>query len=429
MKTNVNIEKNVVKFTIELTNKDYKKILDELVDEKIKTVEVDGFRKGKMPKTMFMKKYGYGAILPDAIDKVINEGIDEMMNEYHFEIISNFDIDWDNLQAKPEDDFKCSGSVEIMPQIELKGYKEAHKEVKKPEAKVTKKAIKETIDSLLEDKAIMEIVETPAKEGDTVVIDFVGSVDGKEFAGGSSENYPLVLGSGTFIPGFEDQLIGAKPEDEIDVVVTFPENYPEEALANKEAVFKTKVHEVKTKKVPKLTDELAKEIRQYEVETKAELEEAVEKDLLARKQEEINVEYGNKVFEKIRKDNKLEIPKKAIQAQVEAQIDQIRNNLKAQGMDLDTLLQMTQSSIEDLEKNIASEAKERLRNSMIIKAVIRQEKLKATNEDLNEHIKNIAKAQNKTQKEIKEQIKEAGIEEQLKEELVVDKAIKLILGE
>lgn len=429
MKTSVKINKDVASYTIKLDNKEYKEILDQLVDTKIKTVEMDGFRKGKMPKAMFMKKYGYESVLPDAIDQVINQGLNEIIVKNDLDVIGQFEIDWEHIEAKPDGDFNCSGTVEIMPQVELEGYKEAHNEVKKPEAKVTKKAVKEAINSLLEDKAIMEITDGPAKEGDTVVIDFVGTVDGEAFGGGSSENFPLELGSGQFIPGFEDQLIGTKPEDEVDVVVTFPENYPEASLAGREAHFKTLVHEVKTKKVPKLTDEIAKEIRQFSVETKEELEQAVEDQLKREQEQEINITYSNKVFEKIRKENKLTIPKAAIENQVKAQIDEFRRNIEAQGMSLEMLLEMTQSSMEQLEDQVRDEAKERVRNSIILKAVIRQEKLKATAEDVNEYVKKIAEAQNTTQKEIKEQIKQANIEPQIKEEIVVDKAIKLILGE
>lgn len=429
MKTNVKITKEQANFTIKEDSKGFKEVLDALVDEKLKDFEMDGFRKGKVPRVKFMQKYGYSPVIPDAIDQLINRGINEVVMKNDLDVIGEFDIDWDKLEADPEKGFSCSGHVEIMPVVELKGYKDVHKDIKKGEPKVTKKAVKEVIDGLLEDKAIMELKDGAAKIGDTVVIDFVGSVDGKEFNGGSSENYPLVLGSNTFIPGFEDQLIGVKADDVVDVKVTFPENYPEASLANQDAIFKTTVHEVKEKKVPKLTDELVKEIRQFNVETKEELEQAVEEQLKEEQMREINVKYANKVFEQIRKDNKLKIPQAAVERQKQAQIREIEQNLAQQGISLDMFLQITNTEKEEFEKNIEKEAKERVRNSMIIKSVIKQENIKTTADEYKQYVKQLAEAQNTTQKDIKEQIDKLNIEAQIKEELAVDKAIKLILGE
>lgn len=187
---------------------------------------------------MFMKKYGYESVIPDAIDKVLQDATKKMVEENKLDVIDQFQIDWDKLVASVEDGFSVTGHVAIMPKLELTEYKDVYKDVKKPEAKVTKKAVKEEIDNLLKAKGIMELTNQAAKEGDEVVIDFVGSVDGVEFEGGSSQNYPLVLGSGAFIPGFEDQLVGSKSGDKVDVNVTFPENYGQEHLNGKDALLK-----------------------------------------------------------------------------------------------------------------------------------------------------------------------------------------------
>lgn len=429
MKTSVKTNKDTATFSIKMDAKEYLELLDKLVDEKIKTVEMDGFRKGKMPRSFFMKKYGYDVVIPDSVDQAINQGLTEIVTKNNLDVIGQFEIDWDKLEADKEKGFNVTGSVAIMPVLVLEGYKEAHEAIKKPEAKVTKKAVKEAIDGLLADKAIMEIKEGKAEEGDTVVIDFVGSVGGEEFAGGKGDNYPLELGSGAFIPGFEDQLIGSQEGDVVDVKVTFPENYGEPSLAGKDALFKTTVHEVKTKKVPKLTDDIVKEIRQFDVETKEALEEAVEQQLKDEKLKEINIEYSNKVFEKITKDNKVTIPEAAVESQLKAQVKQIEANLAQQGMSLDLFLQLTNTTKEAFEDEIRKEARERVRNSMIINAIMAQEKIKTTAEEYKEYIKQLAEAQKTTQKDIKEQIEKLNIEAQIKDELAVDKTIKLILGE
>lgn len=429
MKTSVKTNKDTATFSIKMDAKEYLELLDKLVDEKIKTVEMDGFRKGKMPRSFFMKKYGYDVVIPDSVDQAINQGLTEIVTKNNLDVIGQFEIDWDKLEADKEKGLSVTGSVAIMPVLVLEGYKEAHEAIKKPEAKVTKKAVKEAIDGLLADKAIMEIKEGKAEEGDTVVIDFVGSVDGEEFAGGKGDNYPLELGSGAFIPGFEDQLIGSQEGDVVDVKVTFPENYGEPSLAGKDALFKTTVHEVKTKKVPKLTDDIVKEIRQFDVETKEALEEAVEQQLKDEKLKEINIEYSNKVFEKIAKDNKVTIPEAAVESQLKAQVKQIEANLAQQGMSLDLFLQLTNTTKEAFEDEIRKEARERVRNSMIINAIMAQEKIKTTAEEYKEYIKQLAEAQKTTQKDIKEQIEKLNIEAQIKDELAVDKTIKLILGE
>ncbi len=433
MKIDVKVKKDQADFSIKVAKKEFLSIIEDCVDNKIKNVEMDGFRKGKMPKAMFMKKYGYESVIPDAIDKVLQDATKKMVEENKLDVIDQFQIDWDKLVASVEDGFSVTGHVAIMPKLELTEYKDVYKDVKKPEAKVTKKAVKEEIDNLLKAKGIMELTNKAAKEGDEVVIDFVGSVDGVEFEGGSSQNYPLVLGSGAFIPGFEDQLVGSKSGDKVDVNVTFPENYGQEHLNGKDALFKVTVHEVKTLKVPKLTDELAKEIKEYDANTKEELEKEVEEKLLRAKEAQVKDEFTQKVLDKIAKINKVKVPKQIIDWRIEQEMQGLMQYAQQFGMPVEEFVKMMGQDIEEFKKEIEKNATKIETNNMIINAVIEAEKIKVNKADKDKIIKNFAKAQGITQKQAKEEFdKEFSDERALRNfefQIQAQKAIDLLIGE
>ena len=426
MKTSIKQSKNIVNFEIKLTKKELMEYLEKEVDNKIKTVKMDGFREGKMPKSMFLKKYGYESVFPNTIDKIINEGYFKILKDNDLKVISEPTIDWEKLMIDVEKGFEVKGNVELLPEIELKEYKDVYKQIKKATSKVTKKEVKEEIEKLLENKAIVEIKEGKSKAGDTVIIDFEGFVNKKPFEGGKGESYPLTLGSNTFIPGFEDQLIGKEAGESVDVKVKFPEDYQVEDLKGKEAVFKTTIHEVKTKKIPKLTKEIIKEIPGFEVETKEELEKAIEEKILSGKKQQIENKFYNDLMVKLIKLNKIKAPEKLIERETDMAINQFSNQIQQQGISLDMYLQMLGMDIEALRKQMYDDSKRRIEESLLIDAIIKAEKIEVLEKDVKEKIKEIAEKQKMTQKEVKERL---GDLNNLKEQMKYDKAYKLILGE
>ncbi len=429
MKTSIDVKYDKVEFNINLSAKEFNEKLDQRVDDKIKNVEMDGFRKGKMPKTMFIKKYGYDSVIPDAIDEIINEGIDSIVKKNKLQFFGNVDINWDKMQAQYDKPFKLSGTFAVVPEISIKDYEKVHEKIEKEQVSVSDDEVNKEIDHLLNQKAILELSDEASSLGDTVVIDFEGSVDGETFPGGSSKNYPLELGSNSFIPGFEEQLVGYKAPSEVDVKVVFPQDYHEASLAGKDAIFKTTIHEVKKRVLPTLDDELVKEFQIPEVTNVSELQTMIKSRLLAQKQEQANITYGHKVFEQIIKDNNIEIPQTIVDIQTNQILEDFKKDIKARGIEFDMFVQLTGQNEDTLKEQMSKEARERVMNSMIINAVINDQNLKVSTSEYNEEIKKIAEAQKTTQKAIKEQIKANNLEANIKENMLVDKAIKIILGE
>lgn len=426
MNLKAEMKKNNVELTVELTAEELAPHLEAAVKSKIANLEVDGFRKGKMPKAMFLSKYGMASVYPEAIDEVLNAVYPQLVMDNKLNVIAAPDFKWDTLKIDEKEGFYVEGTVDIMPEFEVKGYKEAKDSIEKEKVKVTKKEVEAEIKKLVEHKATIEVKEGAAEEGDIAVIDFEGSVDGVAFDGGKGENYPLTLGSNSFIPGFEDQLIGAKEGDKVDVTVTFPEEYQAADLAGKEAVFACTVHEVKTKKPVRLTKEVIADIKQFEATNKEELMEAVEADLIAQREAQANNKYQAEVLEKLIADAGIEAPKSMVAQETDFTLQNFKQQVSQQGIEFDMYLQMLGATEEALRADIDKESKRKIEEMLIMDAIVKAENIETTDEEAQAKIKELAETANMSEEDV---VKAIGDTDRLKRDMAFDKAYKLVLGE
>ena len=364
-----------------------------------KNVQVDGFRKGNAPEALVRKHIDQGKLLDDAINSLLPEAYKEALEKGKLEPFAQPKVDVTKIS---DTDLEVRFIVVTGPKVELGQYKDLA--IGKKEAKVTAKEVENAIEDLRKQNASLVLKEGAAEKGDTVVMDFVGSVNGEKFEGGSANNYELELGSGSFIPGFEDQLIGVKAEEHRDVKVKFPEQYTPE-LAGKDAVFACDVHEVKTKKLPELSDEFVKDLAIEAVETVEALKEHKKKELLENKQNEQKREYLEKLYETIAKGSKVEIPQEMIDEQAESMKKDMENRMKQSGLTLEQYLQFTGSNEEAFTNNMKEQAKKDITNYFILEKVGELEKLDLTDADVEEEYKKLAAQYKMEVKDVKEALK------------------------
>lgn len=341
-----------------------------------KDVEVPGFRKGNAPEAMARKHINQEKLLDDAINSLLPEAYREVLAKGKIEPFAQPKVDVTKLS---DTNLEVRFVIVTEPKVELGQYKGL--EIGKKEAKVTAKEVNDAIEDLRKQNASLVLKEGEAAKGDTVVLDFSGSVDGKVFDGGTAQNYELELGSGSFIPGFEDQLIGVKAEEHRDVKVKFPEQYTPE-LAGKDAVFACDVHEVKTKKLPELNDEFVKELNIKGVETVDALKENKKAELLANKERELKREYLEKLYSTIAKNSKIEIPSEMIDEQAESMKKDMVNRMSQSGLNLETYLQVLGQKEEDFMAKLKEDAKKDITNYFILDNVGKAEKIEISDADV-----------------------------------------------
>ena len=366
----------------------YEKGIDAAFNDVKKQITVPGFRKGKMPKQVFFQMYGEESLYQDALNIVLPEVFADAVAEAGVTTVGQPNIDAESMNKGEA--WVLTAEVELAPEIELGEYKG----VKVPASDVT--VSDEELDAelarLQEGQAELVLVDAPAKNGDTVVIDFVGSVDGVEFDGGKGDNYSLELGSGSFIPGFEDQLVGANAEDQVNVNVTFPEEYQATDLAGKDAVFAVTVHEVKAKEVPALDDEFAKDIDE-EVETLAELKDKV-KARLAEQKEAAAKDAKEDAAVSAAVDNASvqggSIPEAMIHEDVHRQMNQFFASMQQQGISPELYFQITGSSEDDLHKQYAEGAERRVKTNLVLEAIVKAEDIKPSADEIAAEVKALA---------------------------------------
>ncbi len=353
-------------------------------DKLAKNVQVDGFRKGNAPEALVRKHIDQGKLLDDAINSLLPDAYREALQKGKLEPYAQPKVDVTKLS---DTNLEVRFIVVTGPKVELGQYKDLA--IGKKEAKVTAKEVTDAIEDLRKQNASLVLKEGAAEKGDTVVMDFVGSVNGEKFEGGSANNYELELGSGSFIPGFEDQLVGVKAEEHRDVKVKFPEQYTPE-LAGKDAVFACDIHEVKTKKLPELSDEFVKDLAIEAVETVEALKEHKKKELLEGKQNSQKREYLEKLYETIAKGSKVEIPQEMIDEQAESMKKDMENRMKQSGLTLEQYLQFTGSTEEQFMENLKKDAKRDITNYFILEKVGEIEKLDLAEKDIEEEYKKLA---------------------------------------
>lgn len=411
------LEKGMAKLTITVTADVVAEAEDKVYKRQKSQISIPGFRKGKAPKKIIEKMYGEGVFLSDAINDVINETYPDAVKECGEEIVSNPKIDLS--QAEPGKDLIYTAEVALKPEVKLGKYKGV--EIEKLEApKVSEEDIEKELKRQQDANAkIVDVTDRPVQNGDMIKLDFAGTVDGEAFEGGKAENYDLTIGSGSFIPGFEDQLVGMNIGEEKDVNVTFPEDYGQKDLAGKAAVFACKVNAIKEKKLPELNDEFADEVSEFS--TLDEYKKDIEKNLLVRAEEQYKQTKENAAVAAAVADADIEIPDAMLETQAESLVNEFAQNLQMQGMNIDMYLQYTGLQKDQLVEQFKPQAKTRIQNSLVLEAVAKAENIEASDEDLAAEYEKMAAQYNMPVDNIK---KVFGESEQYKDDMKKDIALR-----
>lgn len=409
--------RGVITFTI--GQDQIKPALDTVFNRVRKNLNVPGFRKGQVPRPIFNQRFGEEALYEDALNSLLPTAYEAAVAELGLEVVAQPKIDIVSMEKGQ--DWTITAEVVTKPEVKLGAYKDLEVSVE-----VTKDVTDEDVDAKLERErnnlAELVVKEGAAEEGDTVVIDFVGSVDGVEFDGGKGDNFSLGLGSGQFIPGFEDQLVGTKASDKVDVNVTFPENYQAEDLAGKAAVFAVTVHEVKAKEVPALDDELAKDIDE-EVETLEELKAKYRQELEASKAAAYEDAVEGAALElAVANAEILDLPSEMVQAEVERAVNEYLGNMQRQGISPDMYFQLTGTTREDLHKQFEADAEKRTKTNLVIEAIAKAEGFEASDADVEKEIADLATEY----KMDPEQVRRLLSPDMLKHDVSMKKAVELI---
>ena len=380
--------KNVKEIEIKVEGKEWKEALDKAFKETNKKAKIDGFRPGHAPKEVFIKKYGEQALYMDAAEAVVDGAYEKMLKEN--------EKDLEDLVARPDVQVKeINGEgvtfnfvLTMRPEVKLGDYKKIN--VKREKAKVTAEEIEDTIENIRHRYAEDVLKDGEIKDGDVAVIDFDGFVDGVAFEGGKGENYSLKIGSGTFIPGFEEQLIGLKSGDEKDVEVTFPKDYHAEDLKGKKATFKVKVHEVKEVKVPELDKDFFEDLGMEGVDTKEKLEAKISESILTNKESELENKYIDELLEAAAKDTEVDIPEVMIDDELERMIREYDSHLRSQGITLEQFYKFTNSDEEALKSQMRPEAARRVKHRLMLEEIAKQEKIEISDEEANKEAERLA---------------------------------------
>ena len=416
-----NLEKSMAKITITVDADAFEEAMVKSYNKNKKNISIQGFRKGKAPRKMVEKLYGPEVFYEDAANFAIPDAYEEAAKESGLEIVSRPEIDV--VEIEKGKDFVFTATVAVKPEVTLGDYKGI--EVEKKTVKVIAADVNAEIEKVLEQNSRMITVENRGiKKDDTAVIDFEGFVDGEPFQGGKGEDYSLVIGSHSFIDTFEDQLVGKKAGEEVDVNVTFPEEYHEASLKGKPALFKVTVKEIKKKELPKLDDEFASEVSEFE--TLKEYKASVKKNLTERRKEEAKREKENEVVEKVVENITVELPEPMVDEQTQQMIQEFAGRLSSQGLSFDQYMQMTGMTVDALMGQMKPEAEKRIRTRLALEAIVDAEKIKATAKDIDKEIENMANMYQMEVDKIKEMIGDAE-KEQIGKDLAVQKAVDFVV--
>ncbi|NEZ90352.1 trigger factor [Weissella paramesenteroides] len=413
--------KGTIKFEVPVDV--YAKGIDAAFNEVKKQISVPGFRKGKMPKQVFFQMYGEESLYQDALNKILPDVYGEAVSETGAMTVGQPKIEAESMNKG--ETWVLTAEVELAPEIELGQYKGV--EVPASDTSVSDADVDEELANMQQGQSELVLVEEAAKNGDTVVIDFDGSVDGVHFDGGQADNYSLELGSGSFIPGFEEQLVGAKAEDKVDVKVTFPEDYQAADLAGKEAVFEVTVHEVKTKEVPALDDEFAKDVDE-EVETLAELKEKVKARLADQKASAAKEAKEDAAVAAAVDNAKVvgdDIPASMIDEDVHRQMNQMFASMQQQGISPELYYQITGTSEDDLHKQYEEGAERRVKTNLVLEAIVKAEDIKPSDEEIAAEVKSLAEAYNMEE----DAVRNALSDDMLSHDIAIKSVVDLIVAE
>ncbi|MDO5426205.1 MAG: trigger factor [Eubacteriales bacterium] len=414
------LEKNMAKLTIEASAEEFENAVQKAYLKAKNRINLPGFRKGKAPRAMIEKMYGKGVFYEDAANALIPEAYNKALEECELEIVSQPEISVTQIEAgKP---FIFTAEVAVKPEVTLGEYKGV--EVPKKEIEVTDEEVQAEVDKEREKNSrTIDVDDRAVENGDIIKLDFDGSVDGVPFDGGKSENYELVIGSGSFIPGFEDQLVGAKIGEDLDVNVTFPEDYHAKDLAGKAAVFKCKVNEIKVKELPEADDEFAQEVSDFD--TLEDYKADIRKKLQERKEREARNEKQNAVVEKIVENAEMEIPEPMVEGQIRNMIEDFSRRMQSQGLTMEQYFQFTGMDAEKMKEQMRPEALKRIENSLVLEAVAKAENIEISEEQVDEEIAKMAEAYKMEVDKLKGLIGEYE-RDQMKKDLAIQAAVDLV---
>ena len=414
----LNKEDGKVVIAFSATKEEFAKGLDQAFKRAVKRVNAPGFRKGKLPRAVFNKMYGEEALYQDAVDYVLPRAYTKAIDELEVSPLAMPDIDVKEISK--EEGVKFEAVVTVKPNVELGEYKNLGLE--KDSVEVTDADVEERLDSLLSRQAEWQIKEGESKKGDIVVIDFKGFIGAEAFDGGEAKGYELELGSGSFIPGFEEQLEGKVAPVDTEVNVTFPENYQVADLAGKEARFEVTVHDVKEKVLPELTDEFVKEFSKEAASTVAEYKEKLKEEIKLEKENLAEKSYSDKVISTAVENAKVSVPEKLVEQEVNSMFEQFTGNLSRQGLSFDLYEQFTGKGEADLKAEMKSDAENKIKTSFVLGEIAEVEKVEVTEADIDAEVKELATMYNMTEEGIKQRISV----EDLRGELVIQKTVDFL---
>lgn len=417
---NKKLENAIVELTVAFDSEEWKATQEKALDKLAKNVKIDGFRPGKAPAAMVRARVSKASVLEEATDMILQTKFVEILTEANVEPVAQPAL---SVQKVDADELEVQILVPVKPQVELGEYKGL--EVKKGRVTVTKKEIEEQLANYQSQFAELSVKEGgKVAKGDTAVIDFEGFVDGVAFEGGKGENYPLEIGSGSFIPGFEDQVIGMTVDKEQDIVVTFPEDYGAADLAGKEATFKVTVHEIKEKHLPEIDDELAKDVNIDGVETLDQLKDHIKANIKTRKESENENKFMDDLYKAIVASSKVEDSDALLEQEQGLMLQEVEQNLQRQGLNFEVYQQFTGKSKDDIKEDIKPQAEERVKLNAILAAIIEEEKLAVSDEELETELKTIAEYYQKELDEVKKIFE--GNMSRIENDLLTRKAVDLV---
>lgn len=410
------LENSMAKLTIETSAEELEKALEKAFQKNKNKISIPGFRKGKVPRQMIEKMYGPSIFYEDAANELIPQEYEKALEECEEDIVSSPEIDVTQIEkGKP---FIFTALVALKPEVKLGKYKGV--KVEKADTEVTDEEVDAEINRERENNARnIEVTDRAVKDGDMTIIDFEGFVDGVAFEGGKGENYPLTIGSGAFIPGFEEQLVGAEIGKEVEVNVTFPEDYQASELQGKAAVFKCTVKEIKEKELPELDDEFASEVSEFD--TLAEYKADVKDKLTEKKVKEAKEAKESAVIEAIVKDSDMEIPGPMLETQQRQMIDEFAQRMQMQGLSMEQYYQFTGATYDQMIEQVKPQAEARIKSRLVLEAIVKAEKIEASEEEYEEELKSMAEVYQMEVEKIKEMLPEKSAQ-QIKQDIAVRKA-------
>jgi trigger factor len=416
------IEKNVGLLDVEIDAEQVATALDRAFRKVVNKVNVPGFRKGKVPRGIFEARFGVEALYQDAIDILLPEAYTKAVEETGIEPIDRPEVDVEQFARGQT--FKFKAKVTVKPEVKLGEYKGLV--VPSEETPVTDEEVQAELDRLQNRHAELIVVEEgPAQMGDTTVIDFEGFLDGEAFEGGKGEGYPLELGSGSFIPGFEEQVVGLNIAEEKEVNVTFPENYQAENLAGKAVVFKVKLHEIKRKNLPALDDEFAKDVSEFD--TLDEFKADLKKTMQERKAKEATSAREQAIVDKAAESAEFDLPQVLVDNELDTMVKDFENRLRMQGMTLDVYYQFSGQDEAALKEQMKADAEKRVRNNLVLEEIAKAENLEVSDADVQEEFESLSKVYGRPVDELREIFVSNGYMDNIRSDLKVRKAVNFLV--